>query len=115
MIVHDLIIDLGLPVSIVDNPTFIRAMNIVDSKFTLLSRRTLCRTVLPSTLEQIQMKLKQACGEARFLSLTLDVWTDRRMRAFLAVTMHTANESTGDLNNYLLSFQPLSGMPLFVC
>jgi hypothetical protein len=90
-------------------------MNIVDSKFTLLSRRTLCRTVLPSALEQIKTKMKQVCDDARFLSLTLDVWTDRRMRAFLAVTVHTVNEVTGDLNNYLLSFRPLEGMPLLVC
>ena len=115
MVVNDLIIDLGLPVWIVDHPTFIRAMNIVDSKFTLLSRRTLCRTVLPSALEQIKTKMKQVCDDARFLSLTLDVWTDRRMRAFLAVTVHTVNEVTGDLYNYLLSFRPLEGMPLLAC
>jgi hypothetical protein len=89
MVVHDLIIDLGLPISIVDHPTFIRAMNIVDPKFTLLSRRTLCRKVFPTALEQITVKMKQACKDARFLSLTLDVWTDRRMRAFFAITMHT--------------------------
>ena len=114
MVVNDLIIDLGLPISIVDHPTFIRAMTVVDSKFTLLSRRTLCRTVLPSALEQVTLKLKQACNEARFLSLTLDVWTDRRMRAFLAVTMHTVHELSGDLNNYLLSFQPLSGTSIVI-
>lgn len=114
MVVHDLIINLGLPVAIVDHPTFIRAMSIVDSKFTLLSRRTLCRTVLPSALEQVNMKLKQACENAQFLSLTLDVWTDPRMRAFLAITMHTVNELTGDLNSYLLSSRPLSGMRLFI-
>ena len=104
MVVHDLIIDLGMPVYIVDHPTFIRAMNIVDSKFNLLSRRTLCRTVLPLALEQVRMKLKQTCDNAQFLSLTLDVWTDRRMRAFLAITMYTVGELTGDLSNYLLSF-----------
>lgn len=109
MVVNDLIIDLGLPVSIVDHPTFIRAMSVVDSRFTLLSRRTPCRTVLPSALEQVMLKLKQACNKAQFLSLTLDVWTDRRVRAFLAVTMHTVNEISGGLDNYLLSFQPLSG------
>jgi len=60
-------------------------------------------------LEQITMKLKQACRDAQFVSLTLDVWTDRRMRAFLAVTMHTISESDDVFKNYLLAFQPLSG------
>ena len=114
MVVNNLIIDLGLPISIVDHPTFIHAMNIVDPKFTLLSRRTLCRRVLPSALEQITVKIKQACHNSRFVSITLDIWTDRRMRAFLAVTMHSISEDNGDFNNYLLTFQPLSGMFHFI-
>ena len=114
MVVHDLIIDLGLPVSIVDHPTFVRAMNIVDPKFVLLSRRKLCRKVLPSALEELLVKLKRICNESRFVSLTLDVWTDRRMCAFLAVTMHTINEVNGSFNNYLLTFQSLSGVCLSV-
>lgn len=114
MVVHDLIIDLGLPVSIVDHPTFVRAMNIVDPKFVLVSRRSLCRKVLPTALEELMVKLKRICYESRFLSLTLDIWTDRRVRAFLAITMHTINEVNGNFNNYLITFRPLSGMCLFV-
>ncbi|CAF4847097.1 unnamed protein product, partial [Rotaria sp. Silwood2] len=56
MIVHDLIIDLGLPLSIVDHPAFIRAMNTIDPRFTVLSRRTLCREALPSALEKVIVK-----------------------------------------------------------
>ena len=109
MIVNDLIVELGLPVSILDHPAFLHAMNVIDPKFSVLSRRTLCRETLPSMLEQVTMKLKQACRDAQFLSLALDAWTDRRMRSFLATTMHTISESDGEFMNYLLSFQPLSG------
>ena len=109
MVVHDLIIDLGLPLSIVEHPAFVRAMNTVDPKFNLLSRRTLCRETLPSTLEQVMMKVKQACSDAKFVALTLDIWTDRRMRAFIGTTMHTIAENDGTFENYLLTFQPFSG------
>ena len=109
MIVQDLIIDLGLPLSIVDHPAFLRAMNTVDPRFSVLSRRVLCRETLPSALEQVMMKVKQACSDAKFVALTLDVWTDRRMRAFIGTTMHTISETDDTFQNYLLTFQPLSG------
>ncbi|CAF2309235.1 unnamed protein product [Rotaria sp. Silwood2] len=109
MIVHDLIIDLGLPLSIVDHPAFVRAMNTIDPRFTVLSRRTLCREALPSALEQVMVKVKQACDDAKFVALTLDVWSDRRMRTFIAITMHTIAKNDDSFQNYLLTFQPLSG------
>jgi hypothetical protein len=88
-------------------------MNTVDPRFTVLSRRTLCREKLPSTLEQVMMKIKQACSDAKFIALTLDVWSDRRMRSFIAITMHTISENDGTFQNYLLTFQPLSGKLLY--
>ncbi|CAF4068078.1 unnamed protein product, partial [Rotaria sordida] len=109
MIVQDLIIDLGLPLSIVEHSAFLRAMNTIDPRFTVLSRRTLCRETLPSTLEQVMIKIKQACNDTKFIALTLDVWSDRRMRSFIAITMHTISENDGTFQNYLLTFQPLSG------
>ncbi|CAF1676556.1 unnamed protein product [Rotaria magnacalcarata] len=77
MIVQDLIIELGLSLSIVDHPEFLRVMNTIDPKFTVLSRRTLCHEAIPSALEQVMMKVKQACSEAQFVALTLDARSDR--------------------------------------
>ena len=109
MIVHDLIIDLGLPLSIVEHPAFLRAMKTVDPRFTTLSRRTLCRESLPSSLQNVMTKVKQACTDANFIALTLDVWSDRRMRSFIAITMHSVTEADGTFQNYLLAFQPVYG------
>ncbi|CAF3274319.1 unnamed protein product [Rotaria socialis] len=109
MIVQDLIIELGLPLSIVDHPAFLRAMNTIDPKFTVLSRRTLCREAIPSALEQVMIKVKQACSDAKFVALTLDTWSDRRMRTFIAITMHTIANNDDSFQDYLLTFQPLSG------
>ena len=53
-IVNDLIIQLGLPLSIVERPTFINFIKTVDSKFRMTSRRTLSRTTIPSLYEKMR-------------------------------------------------------------
>lgn len=85
-VVNDLIIKLGLPLSIVERSAFINFMKTVDPKFCLTSRRTLSRTTLPSLYEKMRDQLKMFCSTATFLSLALDVWSDRRLRSFFAVT-----------------------------
>ena len=109
MTLQDFIIVMGCPLSIVDHPSFLRAMNTIDPRFTILSRRTLCREALPSALERVMMKVKQACADAKFVALTLDAWSDRRVRAFLGITMHTIREKDGTFQNCLLTFQHISG------
>ena len=81
-IVNDLIISLGLPVSIVERGAFVNFMRKVDVKFTMMSRRTMTRTTLPSLYEKMNDHLRNFCSTATFLSLALDVWSDRRMRSF---------------------------------
>lgn len=85
-IVSDLIISLGLPLSIVERPTFINFMRKVDPKFTIASRRTITRKTIPSLYDKMNDHLLNFCSKASFLSLALDVWTDRRLRSFFAVT-----------------------------
>lgn len=85
-IVQDLIIDLGLPLSLVERPGFLQFMNTVDSKFSVISRRTLGRTTIPNLYNKMNESLKQFCSSAEFISLTLDIWTDRRMRPFFSIT-----------------------------
>ena len=85
-VVNDLIIKLGLPISIVERPAFINFMKTVDPKFSLTSRRTLSRTTIPLLYEKMHNQLKMFCSTATFLSLALDVWSDRKLRSFFAVT-----------------------------
>ncbi|CAF2164772.1 unnamed protein product [Rotaria magnacalcarata] len=98
-----------LSLSIVDHPEFLRVMNTIDPKFTVLSRCTLCHQAIPSALEQVMMKVKQPCSEAQFVALTMDTWSDRRIRTFIAITMHTFAKNDDSFQNYLFTFQPLSG------
>ena len=89
-IVDNLIIDLGLPLPIVERDAFIKFMNVIDPKFIMTSRRTLSRTTIPHLYDIMNNKLKKFCNQSNFISLTLDIWTDRRLRAFFSMTGMTS-------------------------
>ncbi|CAF1518568.1 unnamed protein product [Rotaria magnacalcarata] len=76
--------------------------------FRVPSYRSITSDYLPKLHQQITKRLKHACSSTDFLSLTFYGWTDRRMRAFYAVTMHYIDRM-GQLNAHLLTFNPLSG------
>jgi hypothetical protein len=61
-------------------------MDLFDPKFTITSRRTLSRSTIPHLYNNMNKELKRFCDEVEFISLTLDIWTDRRVRAFYAMT-----------------------------
>lgn len=46
-IVSNLIIDLGLPLSLIERQSFIDFMDLIDPKFNITSRRTLSRSIIP--------------------------------------------------------------------
>lgn len=91
-IIEDLIIELGLPLSLIERPSFIKFMAHVDSRFTMISRRTLTRTTIPNLYSKMMDGLKSFCSLAKCISLTLDLWSDRRQRAFFAVTGKNSNK-----------------------
>ncbi|CAF2818912.1 unnamed protein product [Rotaria sp. Silwood2] len=107
MVFNDFIIALDLPLSITEKPAFIQAMNTVDPKFRIPSRRSITSDYLSKLHEQIINKLKNACSLADFLSLTFDGWTDRRLQTFYAVKMHYIDQME-QLKTHLLGFNPLS-------
>lgn len=113
MVTHDLIIGLALPLSLVERPEFLRAMQTVDSKFVAPSRRSLSRDILPKSIEKVENELKRICRENRSVSLTLDLWTDRRMRSFYAITIHLVDKKV--FKSYLLAFKHLSGIYIQLC
>ena len=106
-IVKDLIIECGLPISLVDQDGFKSFMAAVDPMYSLLSRRQITRDKLPKLHDRMIMKLKALCNNAEYVSVTLDVWTDRRLRSYIGITLHTFVGD--DLKSHLLSFAPLKG------
>ncbi|CAF4615388.1 unnamed protein product [Rotaria socialis] len=106
-IVENLIIEFGLPLSLIERSGFITFMYNVDPKFSTISRRTLTRTIFPHLYTKMLHGLKSFYSMATFISLTLDLWTDRRQRVFFALTGHSIINS--EFKSYVLSFQPIYG------
>ncbi|CAF0795955.1 unnamed protein product [Rotaria sp. Silwood1] len=100
MTVPDLIIDLGLPLPIVDHPTFLRAMNTIYPRFTVLSRRTLCREILPSVLEQVMIKPQddedEHYDESEALEYKKNNMNDQEERLRIPCFSHTLQLTVGD-------------------
>ena len=105
MIVKLFIVELGLPMSIVDRSAFPRAMHIVDPHFSMPSRRSIARSALPALYEQMVINIKSRCFTANHAAASLNCWTDRRMRPFFSVTAHTINR--GHFESYVLAFSPM--------
>ncbi|CAF0941124.1 unnamed protein product [Rotaria sordida] len=106
-IIKDLIIECGIPLSLVEQNGFKNFMEIVDPMYSLLSRRQITRDKLPKLHDNMITKLKILCNNAEHVSVTLDVWSDRRLRSYIGITLHTFVD--GELRSYLLSFAPLKG------
>ncbi|CAF2153412.1 unnamed protein product [Rotaria magnacalcarata] len=106
-IIQNLIINMGLSLSIVDHTSFNDFMNDVDSKYKPIHRRDLTRSFLPALHKKCTSKLQEICAEAKHVSLTLDISCDRRMRSYFGVTLHTIIDDK--YKTCLLSFERLEG------
>eukprot|EP00063_Salmo_salar_P091248 XP_014066083.1 PREDICTED: uncharacterized protein LOC106610928 [Salmo salar] len=78
-ILSKLAINCNWPLSIVENKSFHHFLSVVDSKYSPVCRRT-----LTSKVENLATHL----SNTDHLSVTVDIWSDRKMRGFLGVTVH---------------------------
>ena len=83
MIVKDL-----QPVYIVEREGFRDFVNALEPRYTIVSRKHLQQTLLPSCHVKVEEAIKRALMEVDTCSLTLDIWSSRRMHAYLEITCH---------------------------
>ena len=96
---------MSLPLSIVEKDSLKKFMHDVDPRYKIVTRRCIARSHLPAAHAQCIEKLQAVCVRSTHVSLTLDIWTDRRMRSYLGVTMHTVIDD--QFQSFLLSFERL--------
>jgi hypothetical protein len=106
-LVQNLIVDCGLPISIVENEGFHKFMDIVHAKYKLPYRSQVTSALLPKLREKKQDLLRELLSKARTVSLTMDIWTDRCMHSFLAKTVHSFVDLK--LQTHLLAFHSFKG------
>ena len=84
---NDLVVGGNLPISIVETTWFRNFMTAVDPKFAIISRKKVVNGL--NQLYKVKHKaLYDKLSSTDALSLTLDKWSDRRMRSFMGVTVH---------------------------
>jgi hypothetical protein len=91
----------------VENDYFGQFMNEVHPKFNLPSRPTITQKLIPAVKEKRISHIREQLSHAKSVSLTVDIWTDRRMHSFLAITAHTFVNLRADAS--LINFSAYKG------
>ncbi|CAI5638886.1 unnamed protein product [Oreochromis niloticus] len=110
-ILQDLIVGCPLPLSIVVNPHFRHFLNVLDSKYTPVSRTTLTEKLIPHFVTKVKGDIIKALEVQPNVAITTDLWSDRRLRTFLGVTAHVAckNKDSYSLQSFLLDCRRFTG------
>ncbi|KAE9525285.1 hypothetical protein AGLY_014353 [Aphis glycines] len=91
------------PFSIVEDREFVKLLNLLNPGYTLPSRKTLSKSLLPIMYNEIHDKVKQDIkDQAKYVSITTDSWTSIKNENYIAVTCHFINNEC-ELKSYLLS------------
>lgn len=106
-LVNNLLIGCGLPVSLVEKEAFRRFFLDVDPKYRLPSRCHVTDKLIPQAKEKQVVNVNSQLEEARHVSLTVDIWTDRRMHSYIAITVHLF--INWEAKSHLLHFKAFKG------
>jgi hypothetical protein len=87
-ILTNLIVKCNLPPSLIENSGFRQFMKLVSPKWKPTTARYLTKNLLLSLFTTVRQKIKSLLSDVHHLTITVDVWTDRRGKAFLGVTGH---------------------------
>jgi len=87
-ITKNLIIRCNLPLNLVENVGFRDFMKECNFKCEPISTKKLKRDVIPSLTNKILQTIHETLNSIDHVTLTVDVWSDRRCRSFLGITCH---------------------------
>ena len=93
IILTELIVKCNLPPTLVEHVGFRSFLKAIVPRWKPTSARYFTRTLLPALINDCQNKIKQILGDTNHLSITVDVWTDRRGRSFIGITGHFLDEN----------------------
>lgn len=79
---------LSLSLSLAENVHFRNFLHVVDPKYTPVARSTITSSKIPQLVNAVKATLVEKLSAVPFVSLTVDIWTDRRMRSFFGCTVH---------------------------
>jgi len=87
-IAKNLIIRCNLPLNLVENTAFRDFMKECNFKCEPVSTKKLKRDVIPLFTNKVLKTIHETLNTIHHVTLTIDVWSDRRCRSFLGITCH---------------------------
>ncbi|VDI46437.1 Hypothetical predicted protein [Mytilus galloprovincialis] len=96
-----------LPLSIVDSPTFRHFVEKLDPKYQVPCRKHLSTKLLVEKASEVQNNMKEKMSLAKSVNLTIDLWSNRQMRAFMGITGHFIQDWTA--HSVMLSCKRFKG------
>ena len=96
------------PISIVENEGFRDLISLLEPRYTMVSRQHITRRILPEFLSRVQHSLDSLLVEVSSCNLTLDIWSSRRMHAYIGISIHFVTDGW-KLLTYLLACSKMSG------
>ena len=95
------------PSSIVESEGFKDLLEVLDPRYTIVSRQHLQYSLIPKQVSETAAKIKLSLQDTSFCSVTLDIWSSRRMHAYLGVTCHIL--VNWEIVSYLLACRQIFG------
>ena len=80
------------PAYTVERQGFRELVALLEPRYTMVSRQCLQNTLLPSYYSKVEEAIQQALERIGTCSITLDIWSSRRMHSYLGVTCHFVSE-----------------------
>lgn len=99
-----------MPLSIVENDSFRHLLSVLDNKYQPVSRGTVSSRISDMVQKQREF-IKNQLEQKSWISTTVDIWSDRKMRGYLGVTAHAIEieKPNISLKSYLLSCNRFTG------
>ena len=96
------------PVYTVERKGFRELLAMLEPRYTMVSRQCLQQSLLPSYFTKVEEAIGHALEGIGTCSITLDIWSSRRMHSYLGVTCHFVSE-TWEVKSLLIACSQLHG------
>jgi hypothetical protein len=90
--VVEFLVETNQPLSLVDNPSFIKMLNKFDNKYKLPCRQTITQKNIIEKFESVKQIVQKELDTADYVSLTLDGWSSVSNNSYLGITSHYIDE-----------------------
>ena len=107
--VENLVIKNMLPIYLCETEGFRDFIKDVDAKWRPCSGKWVSGVKIPQKYATGEEKLKSLFANIHDLSATIDIWSDRRMRGFMGITVHWMDKHTFEMHMACLAVIRIKG------